>query len=187
MRGGENSTLRLEGALPRSLDRDAWQRPRITAGVDRLSARWSLTAELHLNGIGVPDPERYPVVLGSEAVARGESYLLGRRYGHPTGALQRRRGSPGRGVHDHDAQPGPDEGARARLLLSFLANLDDGSVVWSPAASYDLGQVARLGVGGVVGRGAAPALAGAEPSSPLPESEFGSYGSFGYLQLSLYF
>lgn len=168
----ETTNLRVEGALPWATDGGRPLDPRVTLGVDRLGVRWTWSAEAHFNGLGAGDADGYLSVLGGAPLARGESYLLGRRY--LGGAVA---WSPG-------------EEGRLRIALSVLGNMDDGSATVFPAASYDLGQAGRITLGGLVGAGEEPAindLAGA----PFPvielRSEFGSYGRMGYLQMALYF
>jgi hypothetical protein len=50
-------------------------------------------------------------------------------------------------------------------------------------ATYDLGQSARLSLGGVVTTGASPRL---EPD-PTPASEYGSFGDVLFTRVSVYF
>lgn len=165
--------LRGEAVLAWHLDDDGargWrsgelQPPRVTLGADWLGGGVAVTGEYHYNGVGAPDPRRYPDVLGDPRFARGESYYLGRHYlgGVVTWA------------------PGND---RLSLTLSALANLRDPSTAWTPAATYDLGQSARVSVGGVLTSGTAP-----DPASLLPvlRSEYGTYGDLGFTRISLYF
>jgi hypothetical protein len=168
----ETANLRLEAAVPWSLEEDRRLDPRITAGVDRIGVRWSWSAELHWNGLGSGDPEGYREILEGEALARGESYLLGRAYAGGLAAWT------------------PDEEGRLRVALAVLGNLEDRSASVSPSASYDLGQSGRIILGGLIPTGAEPELQ-AQAGAPLPvirlRSEFGSYGRLGYLQLALYF
>lgn len=168
----ETTNLRLEGALPWSLDQDRRLDPRLTVGVDRIGVRWTLSAEVHWNGLGTGDPDRYLEVLQGDPLARGESYLLGRAY---AGGL---------------AVWSPDAEGRLRVALAVLANVEDPSASFSPSASYDLGQAGRITLGGLVPAGEEPELV-VQPGMPVPaprlRSEFGSYGRLGYLQLALYF
>lgn len=168
----EATTLRVEAALPYHLDRDRWEDPRITLGVDRPGVRWSWSGELHLNGLGAGEPEGYLEILQGEALARGESYLLGRLY---AGGL---------------VSWNPDEDGRARLSIAALGNLDDGSASLTPSASYDVGQSARLTLGGLFTVGDEPGLlqppGGGQPVLRL-RSEFGSYGRMAYLVLAVFF
>ncbi len=165
---GDQTKLRAEAALPRDLDRDETLDPRVTLGVDRIGARLLLSGELHFNGPGARDPATYVTQLLSSTLARGESYYLGRWY------------AGGVASWTVDAE------SRLNVTGSVLLNLDDGSAAVSPTATYDLGQSARVSVGGVMGLGDPPL---AQAASPLPRlrSEFGTYGDLGYLRVSLYF
>ena len=165
------ANLRLEAALPWSLEEDELQDPRITLGVDGLGIRWSWSAEFHLNGIGSSAVSDYRDRFSGDAFARGESYLVGRHY---LGGL---------------VSWSPDAENRLRLTGLVQANLDDGSTVWFPSVSYDLGQTSRLILGGLVGVGPSPLLAAGPGGLPVPEvrSEFGSYGRQGYLQVAVFF
>ena len=167
----ETTNLRVEGALPWNLDDDALEDPRLTLGADGLGVRWSWTVELHLNGIGTDRTQEYQALLTGEAFARGESYFIGRHY---AGGM---------------LSWSPDVENRLRLTGVLHANLDDGSTVWFPSASYDLGQSSRLVLGGLVGAGPSPAPSGIPGMAGIPRlrSEFGSYGRFGYLQLAVFF
>ena len=156
--------LRLEAALPYDLDTDAWQRVRATAGVDWLSARLSLTAEYHLNGIGAGDPSGYLAALADPRLRRGESYYLGRHY---LGAA---------------AGYTVDEEARLSLALSALWNVGDGSAMATPILSYDFGQSTSVSFGALRSFGATPTLV-----PPALRSEFGTYGDLWFTRVSVYF
>jgi hypothetical protein len=165
------TNLRLEAALPWSLEDDELLDPRITLGIDGLGIRWSWSAEYHLNGIGTDEVSEYLEVFSAEAFARGESYLVGRHY---LGGL---------------VSWSPDAENRLRLTAALQANLGDGSTVWFPSASYDLGQTSRIILGGLVGVGASPLVTEGPGDLQIPEprSEFGSYGRQGYLQVAVFF
>jgi hypothetical protein len=156
--------LRAEAALPYDLDADAWQRLRATAGVDWLSARLSLTAEYHLDGIGAGDPSGYLATLLDPRLRRGESYYLGRHY---LGAA---------------ASYTADQEARLSLALSALWNLEDGSVITTPVLSYDVGQSTSVSFGALQSFGATPTLV-----PPALRSEFGTYGDLWFTRVSVYF
>jgi len=158
--------LRAEAAAARDLDADAWLDPRITAGVDRIGGRWTVSAEYHFNGLGATDPEGYLTRLASEAFARGESYFLGRHY---LGGL---------------ASWTVDAQERVRLSGTVLVNLGDPSGTLFPTVSWDLGGATTLSLGGLVALGEEPDLAGTESGL---RSEYGTYGSLGYSRFSLYF
>ena len=98
--------------------------------------------------------------------ARGESYFLGRHY---LGGVASRT---------------LDEEARIRLAGSILVNLGDPSAALLPSLSWDVGASGRLAVGGLLGLGAEPALGALVPALA---SEFGTYGTLGYAEASVYF
>lgn len=156
--------LRAEGVLPWDLDADAWRGARATLGVDWLRGEWTLSGELHHNGVGAADAAGYPGVLADPRFARGESYYLGRSY---AGALVA-------------YAPGND---RLSFTLSALMNLGDPSAALTPVATYDLGQSVRISAGAMLTPGAAPAY------DPFPRlrSEYGSYGQFAFTRVSVYF
>jgi hypothetical protein len=156
--------LRAEGALPYDLDRDDFQLPRVTLGVDWLGGETMLTAEYNFNGIGKTDPKDYLTVFGDPRYAQGETYFFGRN------------NLGGSAVWT----PGND---RLSLSLTGLCNLHDGSSAFVPTLTYDVGQSTRLSAGGLVSFGDTPVF------EPLPElrSEFGTYGDFVFSVLSVYF
>jgi hypothetical protein len=160
----ERVKLRLEAALPYDLDLDDWQRVRATVGGDWLSTRLSITAEYHLNGIGAADPTGYLATLADPRLGRGESYYLGRHY--LGGALSWTA----------------DEEARLTLAASTLWNVEDGSAVVTPVASYDFGQTTSVSLGAVLSFGATPTVV-----PPGLRSEFGTYGDLGFTRVSVYF
>ncbi|MBT8404542.1 MAG: hypothetical protein KJP18_11835 [Gemmatimonadetes bacterium] len=158
---GDHAQLRLEGAVG-----DA---TRATLGVDRVSTRVSVSAEIHYNGDGAGSAAEYPAQLASPVLSRGETYYLGRYYG---GAA---------------VVASPDDEGRLSLALSVLANLDDRSTAWTPSASYDLGRSARVGVGGLLSTGDRPSLSGGAPSVPILPTEFGAYGRQVFVRISLFY
>lgn len=162
----ESTRLRAEGLVARDLEEGRWLDPRATVGIDRIGARWSVTGELHFNGLGTGDPSGYLERLGSESFARGESYHLGRVHAGGSVAWT------------------ADRAEQLRLLGSVLFNLDDGSVALSPVGTWDVGAAVTLSLGGLLTSGDTPAFTG-----PLPElaSEYGSYGDLGYTRVSVYF
>lgn len=163
--------LRGEAALPWATADGAPRDPRLTIGLEHLSPRWSLVAELHLNGLGASDPDRYGEVLASDALARGETYLLGRRYVGVSGGWS------------------PDVAGRITVGGAVQANVDDGSVVLLPSVSWDVGRAIRWTAGGLVGVGAGPEVSSLPGggTTVVPGSEFGSYGRFVYLQVATFF
>lgn len=162
----ETTRLRAEGLVARDLEHGRWLDPRATVGIDRIGARWSVTGELHFNGLGAGDPSGYLERLGSERFARGESYHLGRVHAGGSVAWS------------------ADRAERLRLAGSALLNLEDGSVAVSPVGTWDVGPSVTLSLGGLVTFGDVPVFTG-----PVPElaSEYGTYGDLGYTRVSVYF
>ena len=159
----EEIRLRAEVVLP--FDSDGAARPRVTAGGDWIRGTWTVSGELHSNGIGASEPEGYAGVLGDRRFARGESYFLGRWLAGAAVA--------------HQATD------RLNLSVSALANLADPSASLTPSFTYDVGQSARLSLGGLVSLGDAPRL---DPDgAPELASEFGTYPSLGWTRVSVYF
>ncbi len=156
--------LRAEGTLPYDLDEDTGKLPRITLGVDLLGGETMISAEYHFNGVGTTDTATYTDVLEDQRFARGESYYLGRHY---LGGLL-------------NWTPGND---RLALTLSGMANLQDGSSVWTPVLTYDFGQETRISMGGMLSTGSAPILDG----TPAIRSEYGMYGNLLFTRMSVYF
>ena len=66
----------------------------------------------------------------------------------------------------------------------MLVNLDDPSGAFFPALAWDVGQAATLSLGALVALGDEPTFEG---PTPRIESEYGTYGNLGYVQLSVYF
>ena len=156
--------LRAEGALPYDLDRDDFQLPRLTLGVDWLGGETMLSAEYNFNGIGRTDAKDYLNLLSDPRFARGETYFLGR---HNLGGLAA-------------WTPGND---RLSLSLTGLLNLQDPSSAFVPNLTYDFGQSTRLSAGALFSFGDTPVF---EPV-PALRSEFGTYGDFVFSVLSVYF
>lgn len=159
----DQSRLRLEAVQPFDLDGGTFLRPGITAGVDWIRGRVSLTAEAHYNGVGAAAPVDYLGQLGNPRFLRGESYFLGRTYVGAAGTWA------------------PDEEGRVRLALSALLNAGDGSAALTPLVDYDLGPATSLALGGLVSFGDTPA-----PPAGL-RSEFGAYGDLVFTRVSVYF
>jgi hypothetical protein len=156
--------LRAEGALPYDLDREGFQLPRVTLGVDRLGGETMISAEYNFNGIGKTNSKDYLNVLGDPRYAQGETYFLGRHNLGGTVAWT----------------PGND---RLSLSLTGLCNLQDPSTAFVPNLTYDFGQNTRLSAGALVSFGDTPMF---EPALEL-KSEFGTYGNFVFSVLSVYF
>jgi len=156
--------IRGEAALPYHLDDDGFKLPRVTLGVDWLGGETVLSAEYNFNGIGATDAEDYGQVLADPRLAQGETYFLGR---HNVGGLI-------------TWTPGND---RLSVTATGLLNLQDPSGALVPSLTYDFGQETRVSAGALFSFGATPLF------SPDPElrSEFGAYGDFMFVMLSVYF
>jgi hypothetical protein len=167
-RMGERSRWRAEAVLPWDQEKGSFQRPRITVGADWLGGVRLLSAEYHYNGIGARDPGRYTAVATDDRVMRGESYFLGRHYLGLAGSWS------------------PDRENRLTLALNALANLGDRSAALAPHIGYDVGQAARVSIGGLASLGEAPHF---DFSPPFlhPRSEFALYGNALFAILSIYF
>jgi hypothetical protein len=159
-----NWKLRGEVALPWEIDAAEVRPIRATVGADRLGAKFLLSIEYHHNGLGATDASDYVATLQSAQLQRGETYFVGRHYLGALGSYQ--------------------PGVRLALSVSALGNLQDPSVAFFPAASYDMGQSTRLSLGALLGAGEAPLLF---PPDPELRSEFGAYGRLGYVTVSVYF
>lgn len=157
--------LRAEAALPHDLDASRTGRARVTLGVDRIGARWQVTVEYHHNGLGTDDAAAYASVLTSPALSRGETYYLGRHLAGAFGNWQ------------------PAE--RWTLSLGTLVNAGDPSAAVLPAVSWDAGQAYRVIAGGVWSVGGRPLFQA--PGGVVLQSEFGTYGRYGYLQGAFYY
>lgn len=167
--------LRAEAVVPWELEDvdgdgdDGLDRPRITIGADWIRGEWLLTGELHLNGVGADDPSAYDDLLAADPrLARGESYYLGRLLAGLLGSWR---------ITD-----------RLSVSATTLVNLQDPSLSLTPAAVYDLGQNARISLGGLLSGGERPVVTSPSPLPALEfRSEFGSYGTLGWTRVSLYF
>lgn len=159
-------TLRGEAVVARDLDSNRWLTPRLTVGADRIASPLSVSAEYHFNGLGAGAVSGYAGRLQSERFARGESYYLGRHY---------------LGV---SASASVDAQERIHLAATVLSNLGDPSWALLPALSWDVGQSARLSLGGLLGVGEKPSF---DDEVPELHSEYGTYGDLGYAQVAVYF
>lgn len=156
--------IRGEGALPYDLDAETFKLLRATLGIDWLGGETMLSLEYNFNGIGATESAEYTRVLEDRRFLQGETYFLGR---HNLGGAA-------------TWTPGND---RVSLTLSALTNLQDPSAAFVPNLTYDIGQSTRLSAGALLSFGDTPRF------DPAPElrSEFGTYGDFGFLMLSIYF
>lgn len=168
----EDVKLRAEGALPWEVDdeggdgEDGLADPRITVGADWISGRWVVSGELHFNGVGTGETGDYLARLTSDPrLARGETYYLGRWY---AGALASWQAAD-----------------RVTLAATALVNLEDPSMALTPGLTWDVGQSARLSLGGLVPFG--DPLGFGPGGLPSFRTEFGAYGALGWTQVSVYF
>ena len=148
---------------------------RFSLGADRsfavLGRDLYVVLEYQRDGFGATDPADYAEVLRSDSFGRGEMQVLGRN----EGALQA----------SWQATPllAPD--------LLAIWNIDDGSVLLSPAAGYSLSNEvsARAGFFFGLGRGTRPVrLPGpVGPEIELPGSEYGPVPSSLYVSLTAFF
>lgn len=157
--------LRGEVVLPWDLDGGTAQEPRATLGLDWIRGTLLVTGEYHYNGIG-SGADGYLSSLADPRIQRGETYYLGRHY---LGGV---------------VSWSPDRDNRMSLVLNALANIEDQSAALTPLVSYDLGQAARVSFGGLISLGSRPSFSTLPPSFP---TEFGAYGTLGFIQLAVYF
>ena len=149
---------------------------RFTIGADRsfpLAGRdLYVVLEYQRDGYGATDPEDYLGVLLSDPYSRGELQVIGRN----ETALQA----------SWQATP---------LLTTDLLtmwNMNDGSFLLSPAASYSLSNEAYIRGGFFLGIGAGKGstvlpIGGEDPALTLPGSEFGIVPSSVYISLTAFF
>lgn len=163
----DQAKLRFEGALPYDMDAHGMELPRMTLGVDWLSARWQVTGELHYNGAGARNASGYVAQLQDPRFARGESYFLDRYYAGGIVAWQ------------------PDADGRMNVVLSALTNLSDPSLALTPLLTYDFGQTTSVSVGALQTFGPGPLF----PAFGLPvlRSEYGTYGDLWFTRVSVFF
>jgi len=163
----DRTKLRLEGAWPYDLDAHGMELPRLTAGVDWLSSRVTLTGEVHYNGVGARDAGGYLAQLTDPRFARGESYFLDRYYAGGAVSWQ------------------ADAEGRMSVVLSGLVNLSDPSAALTPLLSYDFGQTTSVSVGALETFGKKPYF----PAFGFPDirSEYGTYGSLWFTRVSVFF
>ena len=159
-----NFKLRAEAAEPYDLDQRELAPPRLSLATDWLHNSFSLTLEAHYNGTGVQRAEQYFAHLAtSQALAHGESYLVGRLY---MGAAASWKMSE-----------------VFQLTVSGISNLQDPSALLAASFTWRLVQETELALGTFQGIGRS-LLFGATPAM---RSEFGSYGGLFYLALASYF
>ncbi|MCB9546535.1 MAG: hypothetical protein H6706_11870 [Myxococcales bacterium] len=135
---------------------------RATVGLDtQLTPGLRLLGELHYNGSGELDPADYLRALTGDALARGETFLLGPAY---------------LGVAAfYELTP------TVALQGSWLQSLTDGSALAAPALSWDFAADVALSLGGLVPVGPRPEGG----FVPRLQSEFGSYPYLVYTDVRL--
>ncbi len=139
-------------------------RPRGSIGADWLHGQLTLTLEASYNGTGVGHASDYVAHLTtSPAIARGESYLLGRWYAGAAAAWK--------------------ISELFQLSFTTLGNLQDPSVVLASALAYQIAQETALSLGAFQGLGRILLV----DATPDLRSEFGSVGGLYYLALSSFF
>lgn len=121
-----------------------------------------ITPELFYSGFGAPSPDGYLDVASSERVGIGEQTTLGQLYA----------GS----AIDWEVHP------LLHLDAAVVSNLRDPSALVSLGLAHDVAANARVIAGAYAPLGERPTQSG---PVPLPQSEFGSYPWFGYLELVL--
>ena len=149
---------------------------RFSIGADRsfpLAGRdLYLILEYQRDGYGATDPDDYLGVLLSDPYGRGELQVIGRNEAALQASWQ----------------------ATPLLTADFLTmwNMNDGSFLLSPAASYSLSNEAYIRGGFFFGIGAGEGstvlpIGGEEPAFTLPGSEYGIVPSSLYISLTAFF
>lgn len=149
---------------------------RFTIGADRsfpLAGRdLYVVLEYQRDGYGATDPDDYLGVLLSDPYSRGELQVIGRNETALQASWQ----------------------ATPLLTADFLTtwNMNDGSFLLSPAASYSLSNESYIRGGFFFGIGAGegstvPPIGGEEPALTLPGSEYGIVPSSLYISLTAFF
>lgn len=156
--------LRAEAVEPFDLDRVTFSPPRVSMGADWLHPSLTLSLEGHYNGTGVLRSSQYGThYTSSPALARGESYLLGRWYAGASAIWK----------------------ISELFQLSFVVfcNLQDPSAAVAGAFTYQINQGTELSVGAFQGLGKSPLIS----DQLVVRSELGSAGGMYYLTLSSFF
>lgn len=160
-------TLKIRGEITQAFDyeREAFDLPRATVGLDWFSPALMVSVEAHMNGIGTADAQNaLDTPRTSRALARGETYLLGRYY-------------LGTSVVYTPWQP-------IRVGVTALGNVTDPSVMLTGFAGYSPSANIELSLGAFAGLGERPnvSLTGFDVTS-----EYGTYGELYYFQMAAFF
>jgi hypothetical protein len=135
---------------------------RLSAGADYSFATILYTyIEYHYSGAGIRNPDNYFDAISETAFSDGAVYLLGRHY----------------------LAPGCTYEITPLLVFSAraLVNLEDGSILASPALEYNVEENIYWQLGGFIGLGKKFS------DITMPESEFGIYPDIYYSAFNLYF
>ena len=158
-----NFKLRADLVGPYNLDDSQFSQPRASLGVDYIQSKVTFTLEAHYNGTGVPRASDYlPHLTTSPIVARGENYLLGRWY---TGAATNWKISE-----------------LFQFAFTVLGNVQDPSLMFASALTYQVSQDTSLALGAFQGVGKRPRIG----ATSEMRSEFGSSGGLYYVSLSAF-
>ena len=163
-----------EGEALFNLDESELDRPRATAGAQRVAADWVIGLEYHYNGFGVNPGDDYAQAFGSDELARGETYFLGRHYAGLNGG------------YFHESGWGFAGGA--------ILNVVDPGVVIFPSVQYEVEDRFSVSAGAYVGFGESAELdlSGAQPDAEFEDvisipSEFGAASDLYFLQMTAFF
>ena len=156
--------LRAEAAEPFDLPSLGFSLPRASIGADWLHPRVTLSLEGHYNGTGVTRASQYlSYYTTSQALARGETYLLGRWYAAAAAIWK--------------------ISELFRLSLVAFCSLQDPSAVLAGALTYQVTQGTELSLGVYQGIGKTPLI----KAKSVLRSELGAAGGMYYLTLSSFF
>lgn len=149
-----------EIAVPYAFEESQVRLPKASVGSMWTDGTWSFGMEYHFNGLGSPSLED---ALGSEELARGEMFFLGRHYAAVQGGWTK------------------DEFS---VALFGVGNLADPSVLLAPSIIYTRGDNTQLRASAFVGVGDSPTL---DLSGVTLPSEFGLYGQTFILESQVFF
>lgn len=163
-----------EGEALWNLDEEEMDRPRVTAGVQRMAIDGQFGVEYHYNGFGIGFRDDYLEAMDLRELQRGETYYLGQHY---------------LGMQaNHFLEPEFSIGGGAML------NVVDPSVVLFPTARYELTDRISVGAGAYIGLGEQPQvdLDALEPGGDEEDvvtfpTEYGANSDLYYLQMTAFF